>query len=72
MKKYLITASLFLFNSEVISWLALTIIAAIALAEFAKAVDIAHNDKILHDLTDPIEPLEVFGEVWSDAESHSR
>lgn len=39
MKKYAIAASLFLFNSEVVSWLALTIITAIALVEFAKAVD---------------------------------
>lgn len=39
MKKYAIAASLFVLNNEVISWLALMIIAAIALVEFAKAVD---------------------------------
>ena len=39
MKKYAIAASLFLLNSEVISWLALLIIVAIAFVEFAKAAD---------------------------------
>ncbi len=39
MKKYAMAASLFLFNNEVISWLALLIIAAMAFAEFARAVD---------------------------------
>lgn len=29
---------------------------------------IAHNDKLLHDWADPLEPPEVFGEVWEDAE----
>ena len=29
---------------------------------------IAHNDKLLHDWADPVEPPEVFGEVWGDAE----
>ena len=39
MKKYAIAASLFLLNNEVISWLALLIIVAIAAASFAKKVD---------------------------------
>lgn len=38
MKKYAIAASLFLFNNEVISWLALLIIAAIAITTFATSV----------------------------------
>lgn len=38
MKKYAIAASLFLFNNEVISWLALLIIVAIAIAAFATSV----------------------------------
>lgn len=38
MKKYAIAASLFLFNNEVISWLALLIIAAIAITAFATSV----------------------------------
>ena len=29
---------------------------------------IAHDEKTLRDWSDPIEPPEVFGEVWSDAE----
>lgn len=29
---------------------------------------IAHNDKLLHDWADPVEPPEVCGEVWGDAE----
>lgn len=29
---------------------------------------IAHDEKILRDWSDPIEPPEVFGEVWEDAE----
>lgn len=29
---------------------------------------IAHSDKLLHDWSDPVEPPEVFGKVWSDAE----
>ena len=29
---------------------------------------IAHNDKLLHDWADPVEPPEVFEEVWGDAE----
>ncbi len=29
---------------------------------------ISQNDKIIHDWSDPVEPPEVFGEVWSDAE----
>ena len=29
---------------------------------------IAHDEKILRDWSDPIEPPEVFGEVWYDAE----
>ena len=39
MKKYAIAASLCLFNSEVMSWLALAIICTMALIAFAKAVD---------------------------------
>lgn len=38
MKKYAIAASLFLFNNEVISWLALLIIVAIAITAFATSV----------------------------------
>lgn len=29
---------------------------------------IAHDGKILRDWADPLEPPEVFGEVWEDAE----
>lgn len=29
---------------------------------------IAHSEKLLHEWSDPVEPPEVFGEVWSDAE----
>ena len=29
---------------------------------------IAHNDKLLREWSDPVEPPEVFGEVWEDAE----
>lgn len=39
MKKYLMTASLFVFNAEVISWLALVILAGMALIDFCRAVD---------------------------------
>lgn len=39
MKKYAIAASLFLFNSEVMSWIALAIICVMALIAFAKAAD---------------------------------
>lgn len=39
MKKYAIAASLFLLNNEVLSWLALLIIVAIAVASFAKKVE---------------------------------
>lgn len=45
MKKYAIAASLFLFNSEVISWLALAIICAMALIAFAKAADREVNNR---------------------------
>lgn len=38
MKKYAIAASLFLFNNEVISWLALLIIVAIAITAFAASI----------------------------------
>lgn len=38
MKKYAIAASLFLFNNEIISWLALLIIVAIAITAFATSV----------------------------------
>ena len=39
MKKYLIPASLFVFNNEVISVIALTIIAGIALVAFLKEME---------------------------------
>ena len=45
MKKYAIAASLFLLNNEVLSWLALLIIVAIAVASFAKAVDKEVNER---------------------------
>ena len=40
------------------------LLAALGYAEWITA----HNDHLLHDWADPIEPPEVFGEVWSDAE----
>lgn len=45
MKKYAIAASLFLFNSEVMSWLALAIICTMALIAFAKAADREVNNR---------------------------
>lgn len=45
MKKYAIAASLFLLNNEVVSWLALLIIVAIAVSSFAKAVDEEVNER---------------------------
>lgn len=39
MKKYLVTASLFLLNSEVISWIALAVIAAMAFCAFLKEAE---------------------------------
>ncbi len=39
MKKYLITAGGFVFNNEILSWILIAIIAAMALIDFAKAVD---------------------------------
>lgn len=39
MKKYLAVASLFIFNNEVISWIAITVIAFMALIAFFKEVD---------------------------------
>ena len=45
MNKYLLAASLFLFNNEVISWLALAIICAMALIAFAKAADAEERER---------------------------
>lgn len=39
MKKYLVTASLFALNAEVISWFALLVIAVMAFVDFYKAVE---------------------------------
>ena len=39
MKKYLMTASLFLLNNEVISWIALAIIAVMAFIAFLKEAE---------------------------------
>lgn len=39
MKKYLITAGGFVLNNEILSWILITIIAAMALIDFVKAVD---------------------------------
>ena len=39
MKKFIAVASLFLFNNEVISWIALTVIAFMAIIAFFKEVD---------------------------------
>ena len=38
MKKYAAVCALFLFNAEIISWIALLIIAAMLLADFGKKV----------------------------------
>ena len=45
MKKYAIAASLFVLNNEVISWLALAIICAMALIAFAKAAGREVNNR---------------------------
>lgn len=45
MKKYAIAASLFLFNSEVMSWIALAIICTMALIAFVKAADREVNNR---------------------------
>lgn len=45
MKKYLITASLFLFNAEIVSWVALLAIVVMAVADFAKAADREANNR---------------------------
>ena len=39
MKKYILTASLFLMNNEVISWIALAIIAFMAFVAFLKEAE---------------------------------
>lgn len=45
MKKYLWAASLFVFNNEIVSWLALLIIAGMGLYEFFREVDKAGGFK---------------------------
>ena len=45
MKKYLAVASLFLSNNEIVSWLALLILAVMGLVAFAREVDKAGGFK---------------------------
>ena len=45
MKKYIITASLFALNTEVISWLALLAIVVMGMIDFCIAVDKAKEEK---------------------------
>lgn len=45
MKKYIITASLFALNTEVISWLALLVIVVMGAVDFCIAVDKAKEEK---------------------------
>ena len=45
MKKYLAVASLFLFNNEIVSWLALLILAVMGLVAFVREVDKAGGFK---------------------------
>ena len=45
MKKYIITASLFALNTEVISWLALLVIVVMGVVDFFIAVDKAKEEK---------------------------
>ena len=45
MKKYLIAASLFALNAEVISWLALLVIVVMGAVDFCIAVDKAKEEK---------------------------
>ena len=45
MKKYLIAASLFTLNAEVISWLALLVIVVMGAVDFCIAVDKAKEEK---------------------------
>ena len=45
MKKYAIAASFLLFNNEVISWIALTVIAGMAIVEFFVKVGKAGGTK---------------------------
>lgn len=45
MKKYIVTASLFALNAEVISWLALLIIVVMGLVDFCIAIDKAKEEK---------------------------
>lgn len=45
MKKYWVTASLFLFNAEILSWLALLILAIMAVHDFGKAAETERRTK---------------------------
>ena len=45
MKKYLIAASLFALNNEVISWLALLVIVVMGAVDFCIAVDKAKEER---------------------------
>ena len=45
MKKYIITASLFALNTEVISWLALLVIAVMGVVDFCIAIEKAKEEK---------------------------
>ena len=45
MKKYIITASLFALNTEIISWLALLAIVVMGAVDFCIAVDKAKEEK---------------------------
>ena len=45
MKKYIVCSSLFLFNNDVISWIALTVIAGMAITEFFVKVGKAGGTK---------------------------
>lgn len=45
MKKYLIAASLFALNTEVISWLALLVIMVMGVIDFLIAIDKAKEEK---------------------------
>ena len=45
MKKYIITASLFALNTEVISWLALLAIVVMGMIDFCITVDKAKEEK---------------------------
>lgn len=45
MKKYLIASSLFVLNTEIISWFALLVIAVMGLVDFCIAVDKAKEER---------------------------